>query len=488
MLKYSKSDLYPFRLDCMAIQQKSSVDRSILLLNPPWEKKKGNIWKSVASCLPSLGLGILAAYLEQSGIKATIIDYQAEDFREQEFCQRLEQIQPIFVGITATSVLIKNALDLARVVKQTSTALVVIGGVHATIMPEEVLSNLNVDYVIRGEGEKPLLSLVRGNDPNTIDGISFKKDGHLVHVGPQVCINNLDKLPYPAYHLLPIKLYHTALGSARREPSLSLLTTRGCPGRCTFCNSQVFGKHLRFRSAEHILGEIDLLTSNYGIREVSFYDDTFCASKTRVVELCRLLIDRHIDLTWTCMSRVDYADPEVLSVMARAGCHLICYGVESADPTILATIKKNINLEQVRKAVRMTQETGIEVRLSFMIGNPGETRETIEKTIQFAIDVDPDMVQFNITTPYPGSEMYKWAKENNYLLTEDWSLYDYYHYVMELPTISSREIEHAYKEAYRRFFFRPAYLMKRLKKLRSFRDLRMAFRGVQAIFATGHRS
>ncbi|HHT9145835.1 MAG TPA: B12-binding domain-containing radical SAM protein, partial [Candidatus Wunengus sp. YC61] len=301
-------------------------------------------------------------------------------------------------------------------------------------------------------------------------------------------IEDINILPFPAYHLMPMDKYHTALGSAKRVPAMSIFATRGCPGRCTFCYSGTLGKKIRQRSPENIVEEIELLMNKYKIREVSFYDDTFSAFKNNVIMFCELIRKKNIDLTWSCMSRIDYVNEEVLKEMKASGCHQICYGVESADENVLRNIKKRISLEKVKMAVETTKKAGIDVRLSFMLGNPGDTIESIEKTIKFAIDLDPDLLQFNITTPYPGTEMFAWAKNNGYLKTEDWSKYDLYNCVMELPTVSSQDVERYYKIAYKRFFLRPKFIMKRLLKIRSFYDVKIAYKSCASIFLTaiGH--
>ncbi len=255
-----------------------------------------------------------------------------------------------------------------------------------------------------------------------------------------------------------------------------MITSRGCPGRCTYCKGSLLGERIRFKSAEKIFKEIVFLQDNYGIRDITFYDDTFTSNKQRVRDFCNLILKNKLDLTWCCFSRVDTVDFDLLKEMKKAGCYQVLYGVESADPQILANIKKRITLEKVEETVANTKKAGIEVRLSFMFGNPGETEETIKKTIQYAISLDPDLVSFNITTPYPGTEMFKWAKENNYLIHEDWSKYNFAKPVMNLPTITSEKVLEYYKKAHRQFYFRPTYILKRLMKIRSVEDFKRNFK------------
>lgn len=457
----------------------------VLLINPPWGRQKGNIWYKVASCLPSLGLGYIAATLEQNKIQVKILDCQAVSYSVSEIVSEVKCFDPEYVGFTATTVLIQNAIEIAKAIKFHFPEIkIIFGGVHPTIMPEEVLMNSFVDIVIRGEGELTFLDIIRNKPIKEILGISYKANGYANHNLDRPLIKDINCLPFPAYHLMPMDHYHTALGSAKRTPAMSIFATRGCPGRCTFCYSGTLGKKIRQRSPENILDEIELLMDKYKIQEISFYDDTFTAFKNNVLRFCELIQKKRLDLTWSCMSRVDYASADVLKEMKASGCHQICYGVESADENILKNIKKRISLEKVKLAVEMTKRVKIDVRLSFMLGNPGDTVESIRKTIQYAIDLDPDLLQFNITTPYPGTEMYSWAKNNGYLKTEDWSNYDLYNCVMELPTISSKEVEKYYRIAYRKFFLRPGYILKRLLKIRTLYDLKIAFKSCNSIFLT----
>jgi len=433
--------------------------RKVLLINPPWRLEAGNAWTSVASCYPSLGLALIAAYLERCRARVQIIDMQAES-GGPALLERQEP--PDFVGITATTVIAAEAYQVSRLIRSLWTDVkIVLGGVHASIAPQEVLNRSAADFVIRGEGERSMAALVAGAPLEQIKGLAAIRQGVYWEHPELDWIEDLNEMPMPSYHLLRMRKYHPPLGGALRQPSMSIISTRGCPGRCTFCNSAL-SRRLRFRSAENVVREVRYLVENHAIREIGFYDDTFMANRQRVQQICALLLAEGIDVTWTCMSRINFADPVTLKMMAKAGCHMICYGVESADEEILKNIRKGIRLADVRGVVRMTQRAGITTRLSFMLGNPGETLETMQKTLRFALDVDPDLVQFNITTPYPGTEMYRWADERGYLLTKDWSKYDLSNVVMRLPTVSPEQITRFFRYANRRFYLRPKAVVRQL--------------------------
>lgn len=455
----------------------------VLLINPPWLTKDGNIWHGVRSTSPPLGLLYVAAYAEREGHEVRVIDCNAEELRPEDAEGILREFQPDFVGLTAVTAQIINTHRVAGIVKQVSPrSKVVVGGVHATALPDDVLRDRHVDYVIRGEGERPFAALVVGRALSDIPGLSYRGRNLLqpIEHNPEAePITDLDSLPPPAYHLVPFEKYKPALGAYLRLPAINMTMTRGCPGKCTFCNSAE--TTLRTRSAEKVVDEIEVLQRRYGIREVSFYDDTFTIYKQTVARFCDLVVERRLDLTWSCFARTDCVSPSLLKKMKAAGCHQILFGIESADPVILETIRKPIDLELTRRAVRMVQEAGIAVRAAFMFGNPGETIASMQRSIDFAKSLDPDIAIFNITTPYPGTQMFEWAYRNGYLRTLDWTDYDLANAVLDLPTASAEQINEMYRRAYREFYLRPGYLARRLLRMRSLDDIRMNLRAMRSV-------
>ncbi|MCH7596945.1 MAG: cobalamin-dependent protein [Planctomycetes bacterium] len=458
----------------------------VLLINPPWLTKDGNIWHGVKSTSPPLGLLYVAAFAESKGKSVYVMDVNAEQLHFEDIEAFIAEHRPAFIGMTAVTAQIINTCRIAKISKRVSPdSKVVIGGVHATSLPDEVLADANIDYIIRGEGEIPFSKLLDGDPLESIGGLSYRGGNPLQpiqHNDMDEPITDLDSLPTPAYHLIPFEKYKPAIGAYRRLPAVNMTMTRGCPGKCTFCNSAETA--LRTRSADHVVAEIQRLQKRYGIREVSFYDDTLTIFKPQVLRMCDLIIERKIDITWSCFARTDCVSPSLLKKMHRAGCHQILFGIESADPEILETIRKPIDIEQTRSAVRMVQKAGIAVRAAFMFGNPGETIASMRRSIDFAKELDPDICLFNITTPYPGTQMFDWALKNGYLRTLDWSDYDLANSVLELPTVSSEDVNRMYKVAYREFYFRPKYLLRRLLRLRSFEDLWVNFQAFPSILFT----
>lgn len=454
----------------------------ILLINPYQTARKGNIWTSIQGAMPPMGLAYIVSYLASKNIDSRIIDMNVEQGDAVEQVARITG-SPDIIGITSMTSAVMHGYAIAQECrKKFPNAKIVFGGVHATVMTDEMLGKDYIDYVFRGEGEESFYRFVKGDDIKTIPGLSYKENGKFFHNPDAVLIHDLDTLPVPAYHKLPVSKYVPTLGSYKRLPAISMLATRGCPGRCTYCFGSFLGGRVRMHSVGYLIGIIKMLQKDYGIKQIMFYDDTFTTYRNKVKEFCQTIIDQKIDISWVCFSRVDTIDEETLRLMKKAGCHQIMYGIESGSEVILKNINKRIDREKAKAAVKMTKKVGIECRCTFMLGNQGETEETIMQTIKFALELDPDIALFNITTPFPGTEVFRWAKENGYLVSEDWAKYDFSNMLLRLPTISPEKIEEYYHKVFRMFYRRPSYLFKRLLRLRSLNDIKMAFKAAMAVF------
>ena len=458
--------------------------KKVLLINPPWvigEDK--NLWNDVASCWPSLGLAYIAAVLEEAGHTVKYLDCSAERYTVKDAVATMRGFNESFdfVGLTATTPLINNTLTIAERAKEIFPgAKTILGGVHPSVMPDETISHPAVDFVAIDEGEQTILELANGREVSQISGLCYKQNGQTIKNPPRPLIENLDEIPPPAYHLLPMDKYYPAIGSYKRLPVMIMFATRGCPGRCTFCY-RTFRGLVRKRSARNIIEEIKILQRDYGIKEVAFYDDTFTLFKDVVKEFCDIIEREKIDLTWSCFTRVDHINEDLLRSMKKSGCHLILFGVESADEQILKNINKRISLNQVTEAVKSARRLGIETRASFMIGNQGETEETIKKTIDFAIKLDSDEVQFNIATAYPGTELFNWAKDKGYIKSFNWDDYSMSNVVLEVPGLDRAKMQYYYELAHRKFYFRPKIILRRLWHIRSWEQLLQEIRGGWAL-------
>lgn len=455
-----------------------------VFINPPKIIRKKNIWNAVNSVSPPLGLATLSALLDAGGHESAIIDASALGLGIPEI---LGGIDPdAVVGISATTLEINTAAAIARAVRERfPKTKILMGGVHPTIFHGELVEEGVCDMVIRGEAENAVVSLADGSDLKDVPNLTWRApDGEIIVNPRSTAYVNLDGLPFPSYRKLPMDKYRSALGAARRSPSIGVITSRGCPGKCTFCFSGMFGSRIRLMSAGRVFEQIKFLMSEYKIREVSFYDDTFTASRRRVEALCELILSSGTDISWSCFARVDSVGPELLKLMKKAGCHQIMYGFESSDEAILKAINKKIKTTDTDDAISWTRGAGIDIRGAFMLGNPGETEESMRKTIEFSKKIGIQFAIYNITTPYPGTELFKWAKENNLLRHADWDLYDLAHPVLELPTVSSAAVQSCYRRAFREFYFRPSYILHRMMRMMTRDGLRMnlkAFKGILSL-------
>lgn len=455
-----------------------------LFINPNRAIAKNNVWNVVNSVMPPLGLATLVAVLENAGVEADIIDAQAMGYAAPELLRELAARGHYdYVGLTATTPEIDSAIKVATLVRcQLPEAKIVFGGVHATICHEELLRQGHCDLAVRGEGESVVSSLAEKRPLAEIANLSWRdKDGTIIVNPAATTYVDLDVLPFPAYHKLPMKRYRSALGAARRFPSIGMITSRGCPGTCTFCFSGMFGKKIRFESANKMLEHVALLQKEYGIREISFYDDTFTANRKRVEDFCNGLIAARSSLSWSCFARIDTVDPGLLQLMQRAGCHQIMYGFEAADDRVLAAINKKVTTSSYEQVVAWTRGAGINIRGAFMLGSPGEDEASMQRTIDYSIALGVTFAIYNITTPYPGTHLYGWAEENGFLKHKDWHCYDLAQPILDLPDLPGELVAKYYRIAYRRFYLRPSYVIGRVASLFSLAELRMyweAFSGI----------
>jgi len=466
-----------------------------LLISPSiFYEDEENIWKEITSNFPPPGLAYLAGFIRAKGHSVKVIDCNIEaptvesfrPFFETNYAQKFSSIEVI--GLTAMTCTIKKAYKIAKICKEYyPESTVVFGGVHATFVTDEVINNNFVDIAVVGEGEITMEEIVAGKNLAEIKGIVFKKPANqnqyqIITNPPRERIIDLDSLPMPAYDLFPVLKYKPATGSYKRLPAMNMMTSRGCPGKCTFC-SKTLGTRLVFKSAGKIFEEIQYLIKNYGIKQILFYDDTFTVYRDNVIKLCDLVMTNKIDINWTCFARVDFVDFEMLKKMKKAGCHQIMYGVENIDEVVLKNLNKNINLNQVVNATQWTKKAGIECRLAFMVGSPGDNEEIIRKNIKFVNKLNPDWLVINITTPFPGTTMFNWAKEKDLILTYNWDDYTLAKPIMKLENLDSNQIKNLYKLMYRSFYFRPAFIFKKLLGIRTIDDIKILFGGLKSLFS-----
>ncbi len=448
--------------------------------------------KSVMNIIPPLGIAYIGAVLEQAGHDVAIYDCQL-DITHEELTRRLILDDPELVGISATTPTFPSALQVGKEVKQSlPETITVIGGVHVTALPREVMSFDCFDIGVLGEGEETMEELsahiARKGTSNLkkVAGIIYRDGGRIKITGRRPPIKDLDSLPYPARHLLsPLSEYRPTPASYRQLPLAHLMTTRGCPYQCTFCDRSIFGSKYRARSVNNVMGEIAEVVEKYGVREIKFFDDTFTLDKKRVSAICREFKERKLDLEWSCLTRVDSVTKEMLTEMRDAGCWQVLFGLESGDPRMLSLLKKGTTVEQNRRAVRLAQSVGLSVRADFIVGTPGETKDSMERTLEFAIQMNMDFAHFNKFTPYPGTELYHRLIDEGYtfdFVTRSCSQLDHTYTMYSPDGMTGEELSSFVDKAYKSYYLRSEYIFKQLSKIRSLTDVDRMIKGFSAIY------
>ncbi len=371
----------------------------------------GPKWNQMVNSYPPLGLAYLAAMAEQDGHEVRIHDFGLYPRRPvEEDVKEIVDYKPDLVAFTSMTTSYHNVEQTAALVKEALGVPIIIGGPHATSLPEYTLQNPSFDFLAYGEGEYIWQDFLRaceaGDDRwDRIPGLWYKVDGQIVNGGSRPPIEDLDALPFPSRHLFDLEKYPLYAPDGR--PMITMLTSRGCPYACSFCFKGIVGRSYHQRSPENIVAELRQVMDRYGIRNFYFIDDLFTIDVRRLEAILDYFIAQNLDVRWRCLARVDRVTPALLKKMYRAGCRQIHYGIESGNPEILKATAKHINLDQVRQAVKWTEEAGICSKGYFILGLPGDTEETIEQTIEFAASLDLTEAMFSIATPFPGTRLWE---------------------------------------------------------------------------------
>jgi anaerobic magnesium-protoporphyrin IX monomethyl ester cyclase len=401
----------------------------VLLVNPDYEIERymGRHFGRMGWVMPPMGLLYLGAQLEKEGIEVEVYDAQIES---RSLDEAVTRSAPEIVGITCASALVGSTLAAASIVKQRlPSSTVVVGGVHPTVRPDDLLQGSDVDIAVRGEGLATIVEIARavaaGSDADldAIDGIAFRSDGAIVHTRVRPLDPDVDAFPFPARHLVPMEIYRMSPDLAIRRPYDIVFGAYGCPYDCVFCAAQsVMGGSFRARSVANIMAEIDRVVREQRPRSLLMGDDNFVLSKERTLEICNAFRTRgyHRRLPWQVATRVDSVDAEILQAMAAAGCYLVSFGIESGVDRLLDAVEKDARVEQAEAAVRLAKEAGLVVRATFILGLPGETREDSEATIRFARSLPIDLVRFALATPFPGTRLWQIAEAEGALEVSDW--------------------------------------------------------------------
>ncbi len=448
----------------------------VLLLNP---QDNTAVKNGLGLNVPPLNLMYLAGALEEASIVVEIWDDDLYQLGPEKIMDVVSKIDPIIVGITATTATIKKSLKYIKNIKKFfPNVLTVIGGSHSTFAPIETLNEEPaLDIVSIGESEETLVEIAEKYFINEnkayfsdIKGIVYRED-YINHgnmeddenrdvkikiTEPRPLIEDLDKLPLPARHLVPFKSYKLS------NQSGGMITSRGCPFSCNYCSSSLMmGKKFRTRSPENVVNELEELTCKYGLKEIAFLDDIFMLNKKRAILIADEIKNEDIDVEFVASSRVNTVDKSLLESLRDVGMKTLYCGVESGSQRVLDLMGKGITLQQAQNAFKTAKKVGIDIIGSFILGYPGETAKEMDETIDFSIKLNPDYSQYSILTPFPGTPIHSQLSQDDLLETDEWNRYNVLQSVIKYEKLglSKKLVERKLAKAYLKFYTRPKYLM-----------------------------
>jgi len=437
-------------------------------------------------------LAYTTGVLEESGILVELYDFPAMGWDKVKFKELVKEKQPDFVVLDSTTPSIYSDIYCAKLVKEVSSAKVIMVGPHVSALPEETLKEAkgSVDVVAIGEHDYTVRDIVKSfPDLSNIKGIAYIDNSDIKITLPRPLIEDLDSLPFPAWHHLDLMRYFDGL---KLYPYIDIISGRGCPHRCIFClwPQVMHGRRYRFRSPENVVDEIerDIKICPQVLKggEFFFEDDTFTVNKTRAIAICEEIIRRNLKITFSINARFDISDLEFLKLMKKAGCRELLVGFESGVQEILDNMKKRATIEQAKKFMYLVHKAKLVVHGCFVFGLPGETKETMERTINFALNLGLDSVQFSAAVPFPGTEYYEYCKENKLLRAKDWSDWLFegeQATIVEYPNLSRRDIEYYVNLGLKKFYFRPVYLFEFALKSKNFSDFYRKLKGGWSFFS-----
>lgn len=442
--------------------------------------------------LPPMDLMYMAAVAEEVGLEAKIEDYSLESAKENlknekrnesshftfqisRFKADLKHYNPDYLVVNAASTTLENDLSVLEIAKEILPSVItIVKGAHFLTSNTDVLYKYKaLDLVIVGEAEETLKEILQGKPYNEIKGLCYR-DGFIAkYTGKRPFIENLDELPFPARHLVDNKLFRRP---DNNKVQAIIKVSRGCPHHCFFClATPVSGAKVRVRSAENIVAEIKDCVEKYNIKNFLFWSDIFNFDREWTLDLCEKIIESGLKITWSANTRADTADEEMAELMYESGCRLVSIGVESGSQYILDKIGKKITISQIIDTVKIFKNAKIKIYNYFVIGLPWDNEETIEETIEFAILLNSDFLSFYTAAPLPGTRFYRFAKENN-LLDDNVSWENaYYNPVIDTMCLSKERILELHKNAVKRFYLRPRYILKAISNIRSFAELKNYF-------------
>jgi anaerobic magnesium-protoporphyrin IX monomethyl ester cyclase len=447
----------------MAKRSADSAPRVVFVDPPVTKRERYGTLAAAGAYVPALGLCSLAAVTRAHGCPTQIVDCAIQGLDHEAAARAVLESRPALVGITSTTSTFGSASRLARVIKAAAAPpLVMLGGVHVTALPEAVLSeHPEFDLAVVGEGEMVVGELVQHLQNGTswlgLIGTAHRDGESRVALNPRPpLIEDLDSLPRPAWDLLPgfPQSYNLQAQSVARTPSASVCTSRGCPGRCTFCDRGVFGSRYRYHSAEYVLDVVRELHARFGVNDIQFEDDNFVLHRRRLLEICDLLQAEGGPVTWSCQTRIDTLQPDVLRRMKRAGCWMLLLGVESGSPDVLELMGKDCGPDQVRDAVETIHQAGLKCKGFFITGFLNETADSLRQTRRLIREVPFDDISLHYFVPFPGSKSNNMASRHG-TLVQDWDRMNYYEPVFVPSGLTENDLVEHTRRAYRSFYLKP---------------------------------
>ncbi len=473
----------------------------VLLIQPPeFNMITTNVPSVVdeeSGAYPPLGLLYVAAFLESNtGHEVEILDTLLDNLDYDQIEEEINRRKPDVVGIQAMTFTLIDATLTAKVVKKVDPTIpVIFGGPHVYIYPYETMQIPEVNYIIVGEGEQTTARLIdaiaKEEDMAKVPGIGYRTREGETKLTPMVPLNQeLDSLPMPARHLVPQHRYYSVL--AQEVPITTMMTSRGCPMQCIFCDRPHLGKQFRYRSPESVVDEMQAC-EEMGIKEIFIYDDTFTIRRDRVIDICRMRNERGLNIKWDIRAHINTMNDAVLDALAESGCSRVHYGVESGTKEISKTLKKGINLDKTVEIFRKTKSRGITTLGYFMIGNPGETREQALETIDFARNLSADYIHLSVATPFPATELYRLGFRTGLYKQDYWREFaknptpDFKPYLWT-EVMDRDELINLMQFGYQRYYMRAGYIMKRVFELRSWGEFKRKAKAGFRILSWGSKA
>ncbi|MBI4243930.1 MAG: radical SAM protein [Planctomycetes bacterium] len=464
--------------------------KNILFVNAPscFNAYSGTKANAVLQRFPLLSHALLAGVARGSGKKVEILDLAIITDWQRSLSDKIKEFKPDMVCMSSMTPLIFEVSEISYFIRKLAgkSVILAVGGPHPTAMPEDTLTNSAFDLLIVGEGEKAFSEVLNGVSYNKIPGIWWK-DGEVIHSTPGYStVDDLNSLPFPAYDLYDLSKYKMPKMVNRRSPMVILMTSRGCVFGCSFCNKNIFGRKIRFKSPEVVIEEIEYVLG-LGVREIHIDDDMFTTDIKRAKEICEKMLKNNLKFKWNLGSgvRADRVDLEFLKLAKKAGCYQVGFGFESGDQKSLESVDKGITLEQSIKAMELVRKAGIESVGFFMLGLPMDTEESLKKTIAFAKKLAPTFAKATVTVPFPGTRLFEEYDRQGRIKSRDWSKYNFHSIkeIYEHPNLSMGMLDLYYNKFYRSFYLSPSYLLRTfLKSLKEGTIFYYVYYGLQTFF------